>query len=60
LSARACGFWRSQVAIYRSAHAAGGTIGAGGLDLSLDRVTPPQLHRLSALAALPDAPTNFD
>jgi ADP-ribose pyrophosphatase YjhB (NUDIX family) len=28
--------------------------------LSLDRVTPAQLHRLSALAALPDAPTNFD
>ena len=28
--------------------------------LSLHRVTPAQLHRLSALAALPDAPTAFD
>ena len=28
--------------------------------LSLDRVTPAQLRRLSALAALPDAPTDFD
>ena len=28
--------------------------------LSLDRVTPAQIRRLSALAALPDAPTDFD
>ena len=28
--------------------------------LSLDRITATQLGRLSALAALPDAPTNFD